>query len=497
MSNEIIRPDIYEITKEAVKDGLAIIRQWETDKKLVYQYFQFPIMGEFPSGYPDFRKSQIAGDEGPLDYESVFRRERYPPEDIPSWRRFWDFAHEDEYLQHFWEIGSHVIQKWYSGAFPDWSETHSRVLVYGSLAKLVDRYIHITGKKDMLEDLFQPLYQEWERSIFWEGLPVNIVVPILGVVFSYDRMKINNMISVERMGKPLQLARNNRNTYTISTHGLVIGMATHSLILRGWTLANKTLDRRHESLKDIGSYSVALTQIEEFFAVLRSETLVDTGFGQIIVTPIGWGDSWQAYLPHVDVIAIREYPAQFENYGWLRTPPTVEKNTCRKVAKLFGALGNTSENRLILAAKRLNAAFLRTNEGDSIIDITIGLETLLTSDTQTEITYRLAMRAAALSTIEKFDEFSPSEICKACKKVYEYRSAVIHGTKKANKKWILKLNKEKEIPIIRLGIRILSCVIRAMVLHQEYLDVDKLDMLLITKKSRKRKVTIISTNRNN
>jgi len=485
MTEEIIRPDIYEMIKEAVNDGLAVVRQFEADGKLVYRHFQFPIMSQFPSGFPNFRKSFME-DDIPLDYRSVFGRKfgrkGHPPESIPSWQRFWDFAHKDESLSHFWEIGPHVKEKLSSPAFPDLVEVHSKISVYGSIEKLVDRYIHISGKKEMEEELFRPIYQEWERSIIWQKLPVNMVVPILGLMFSFERLEIGNNTVVERMGDLLQLARNNRSTYTVSAHETVIGAATHSLVLRGWTIANKTLDERQESMNDIGAYAAPILEIEKFFAALRSETSVETGYSQIVVTPIGWADSWQAYLPHVEVVSVRAYPDHFEKYSWLRTPPTIDENTCGNIAEIFNVLKNAPDNRLVLAARRLNAAFLRANEEDSILDITMGLETLLTSDTRTEITYKLAMRAAGLSTIGLFEELSPEDVFKHCKQIYDYRSDVIHGSKKAQKKRIIELAGGETISVVRLGVKILRCVIRTLSHHVEYLDPEKLDKLLIDRR---------------
>jgi len=480
MAEEIIRHDIYALVKEAVKDGLAAVRQFESNRKYISRYFQFPKMSKFTSGFPSFRKP-FFDDDTPPDYRYVFGKEKILPESIPSWKKFWDFAHEDEALSLFWEIGAHIDEKWLSSSSPllDLPEIHSKISVYGSVETLVDRYIHISGKKEFEEDLFSPIYQQWERSIFVERLPINIVIPILCVTFAFERLELSQNIFIEKMDDSFQLARNNRSTYTVSVHDTVIGAATHSLVLEGWTIPNTTLVQRRESLGDIGVYSSTIQEIDNFFATFRAETSAETGYSQIIATPIGWADSWQAYLPHVDVVTVRAYPDHFEKYSWLRTPPTIDENTCKKVAEIFNALRNAPDNRLILAAKRLNSAFLRTNEEDSILDITTGLETLLTSDTRAEVTYKLAIRAAALSTIEKFEGFSPEDIFKNCKKIYDYRSCVMHGSKKAKKGRIIKLDKEKEISTVRLGVNILRCVFKALCHHLEYLNPEKLDTLLV------------------
>ena len=81
MTEETIRPDIYELIKETVKDGLAIVRQFESSGKLIYRYFQFPRMSQLPSGFPSFRKS-FMDDDAPQDYRSIFGRKEHPPESI-------------------------------------------------------------------------------------------------------------------------------------------------------------------------------------------------------------------------------------------------------------------------------------------------------------------------------------------------------------------------------------------------------------------------------
>ncbi len=70
-------------------------------------------------------------------------------------------------------------------------------------------------------------------------------------------------------------------------------------------------------------------KLKNFSQPLRAETSAETGYSQIIATPIGWADSWQAYLPHVDVVTVRAYPDHFEKYSWLKMPPIIDENTCK------------------------------------------------------------------------------------------------------------------------------------------------------------------------
>ena len=65
-------------------------------------------MSQFPSGSPSFRKS-FFDDDTPPDYRNILKEKEIPPESILSWQQFWDFAHKDEFLSRFWEIGPSVI----------------------------------------------------------------------------------------------------------------------------------------------------------------------------------------------------------------------------------------------------------------------------------------------------------------------------------------------------------------------------------------------------
>ncbi len=209
MTDAIIRADIYELMKEAVKDGLAIVRRAEVNDGYISDYHDFPIMNQFPSGLPYFRKSYLFLDkEIPKDYKRIFTDKENPPHDIPSWQRFWDFALKDPFISHFWRIGDNLDKSWYSSAIPDWEETYTAGMVFKCIRDLVDRYVHVTGIKELDEDLFRPVYVEWELSVFSERLPINIIIPILGVTFPFEKFELSGGTLIEKMNDHFQLARN-------------------------------------------------------------------------------------------------------------------------------------------------------------------------------------------------------------------------------------------------------------------------------------------------
>ena len=93
-----------------------------------------------------------------------------------------------------------------------------------------------------------------------------------------------------------------------------------------------------------------------------------------------------------------------ENHCWLQTRGGLsDEATCRTLAPVYQAILERPELRV--PSKRLNAAFLRRDEEDSILDVTIGLEALLVTD-KGENTHKLAMHLAALCKLEPFQNYT-------------------------------------------------------------------------------------------
>jgi hypothetical protein len=135
---------------------------------------------------------------------------------------------------------------------------------------------------------------------------------------------------------------------------------------------------------------------------------------------------------------------------------------------------------MLVAARRLNLAFLRSSEQDSIIDVAIGLETLLVPDGgQGEITHKLAMRLAAICKMQKFESHEASEVFDICKKIYAFRSSVAHGSQDVSKKRTITFSASKKpVEAISLGIALLRHVIMFLADSPDFLDTKKLDMTL-------------------
>jgi hypothetical protein len=329
------------------------------------------------------------------------------------------------------------------------------------------------------EKLFLPIYLEWESDRFAETLWFDIWIPIICLRFDCESAQLVPGKSIQRMSAEVQLARNaeDQSDVTLSTHRIVVGAATHALVLEGWQVKSSNRD----ALNEFSGLYPAHRLIDNFFGAIRTVIGAETGYSQLVIVPRSWGHGWKAFLPYIHVASTRAYPEDLENFGWLRRSPILDTKALFEVSTVFEALNDLQNNSLSIAVKRLNAAQLRKDEGDSILDVTIGLEALLGDESKTEMTHKLAMRMAALSKIEAFAGSTPPQVFRQVKRVYNYRSALVHGSKSIGKaKQLIEGKGSEEVPFVELGLRLLRHAIRALTKYPEFLDPAKLDNYLLS-----------------
>lgn len=455
---------IYESLKEAVKDGLLHIKKLQDQKKYIGTYLNFPELKWFDSGLPQITQGSIFG--GPIDYKSAFEKDF--AESTASWKAFQDLASATPQLNRYYLIREGKVD-----------DFHTSYMIF-TIKALIDRYIHISKQTDFDETTFRNIYVEWETGAFSDTLSFDIIVPLIYVTFESESLFFNKELGICKINDEIQVARIMRKSLDSSPYECVTGAATHGIILRGWHIENRAWLHREMVLSDPDAFSKAIQLINQFFAALRSVTGFETGYNQLVVYPLGWGDNWNAHLPDISVVPVKAYPDHFNKGGWTEKPPIITNSQLAEAYRVYDTITTSGSNKLQLACNRLNEAYLRRTEDDAIIDITIGLEALLAYDSKAEITYRLAMRLAGLSKLEKFENYSPTDIFDICKRIYDYRSAVVHGSHDVVKKRVVSSEENaKPVPAVRLGLSLLRYTIRVLSHHKNYLDTKELDYFIL------------------
>lgn len=319
------------------------------------------------------------------------------------------------------------------------------------------------------------VYCELEAGRLQRELPISILVPIACTRIEPEDAQIVPQIRVIALSTAQQLARASDFDSPLSSVNETVAMAaSHAL-----QIENAQMKNREGAMADpymsLGFYPTA--EINRFFDALRVVTGLDTGYAQLYIAPQGWAQHFKLDLPTImPGASARRYPPKFDHYGWLGEKESVSARQLAEVAELYDAL--VKRDRLALAARRLSAGMLRETSDDAILDLLIGLEAALSDEkSKTEVTHKLALRSAAV--LAGSNDFIPTDVFARVKKLYEYRSAVVHG----NAKHIVKL-KTIEIDGSRVASTELAAyylreVIRVLARREDLTNAREIDEKLI------------------
>lgn len=467
---------LFELFADAAQDGLKRVAHLQTTGQYILTSSRWPVLSYRENGLPDFSTT----DTGPLDYKSAFSQRAGEP-DIPeyssSFRRLAEYCLNDPRLTRYMSPLPYASPE-AAKAIPQ--ETQTAMFDFGvrlSVEHIVDRFIHVYGDTSYSRERLVPLYLPFERWLLQTTLHVDVAVPILFLKFDFDSLQLMEGASIERMSDEFQLARISELGYHTSVNDVVLGAASHMLVIQGFTVDNSD----YMTWATIVSESAAfpLTMIDQFFTAARIGSGVDTGYAQLLLRPVDWVHTYKANLPSVDGTTIRRYPQRFENFGWLRPVQTVSAAEVRRWGDLYRKLRTDNHKQVTVASKRIDMAFLRDTDEDSIIDAVIAMESLLTASDMQETTHKLAMRVAALSKLYPEETDSATEVFRAVKRIYGYRSNIVHGSTPANKKREIKLEAEGKPPPLMIALRYLRLIMSVLLEHPEYLDGRKIDEELL------------------
>ena len=304
------------------------------------------------------------------------------------------------------------------------------------------------------------------RGLLDERVELAVIVPIALIRFDFDRVRLSPDVFLTRMSPGLQCARWQAKAYGANGHDSVLAAATHAFVLTGWGAPNgnvlalaQTLSRFNPEVRE---------RIEPLFAALRIETGVDTGYAQELRLARRWRHQHHHGMPSVYAAGARRYPEAFDDFGWTRDPlPLVTKAEMVRVSDLYRSLNDNGSDRLSLAVRRLNAAMIRPEVADAILDATIALEILLGDGDGQAIAWKLRMRAAALVGLEE-GRAQVEAINDAIKTVYDARSAIVHGARRS--KGPAEERAARALEAKDLALASLRKILKLLLRHPQFFD---------------------------
>lgn len=345
------------------------------------------------------------------------------------------------------------------------------------VGEAVEKYLHNNGIGTRVDSktrdaILKPLI----RGVIQRSRHLSLMVPIALTHFDFERYRLSDSTYLARMPKGLQLSRARMRAQGSGASEQVVHAATHAFVSGGWTL---DVDEVGEVSTSLSSASQnALDAVDIFLGALRVATGVKTGYAQLLWVPRRWALGYYCDLPPVYGTTVRQYPQDFDSYGWTRDCPTISRKEMDSVKRVYKQMiGNDSE-AVRLATRRLNSCLTRNDPSDAVLDGTIGLELLLGDDQNQSLSYKLRLRAAALSWLD--DSAGPAaEIAEKVKRIYSARSTIVHGKTPKRKKKALDQDNARGEDDRQLAAQLLRFVLQVLLAHPEYLEPSRIDSDLI------------------
>jgi len=418
-------------------------------------------------------------DEAPKDFTTAFAypSPSIPLEEHPSFQALWDYVaeHREIRMRYFPERDAEEREE-----DAEFWRAHQRITVSRTIYELIDRYVHIYGTFEFSEVNLWPLFFPLLQALTLKDLTYDVCFPILGLVGDFDKLEINQAVSLERIEQGYYISsRLSAGPYPEVSRNVLMA-ATHWLVFREWSIENTDLWRSEFALAETRTHEQAITWADDFFACLRILTGCDTGYSQVLVRPRQWVSSYTANLPPLTGSTIHKYPKRFEDANWRKAAaPAINVKVATEAGTLYEKLRVATENSIHIAVRRLNRSSLRDDDDDSLLDATIGLETLLTDDEKSEMTYKLALRIAGLSRLVNDLEKTPYQVFREVKKVYQHRSAIVHGASRPDKTREVKLDDDTTIAAVALAFDYLRMVLRVLIENCDYRRPARIDSDLL------------------
>ncbi|RYY80589.1 MAG: hypothetical protein EOO69_01450 [Moraxellaceae bacterium] len=465
------REKLNHLILECIKEVFPILVDKIQKKKYILSYTNFPELTFAENGFPRIRKN-FWGNNSPKNFASLFSKYGGEPDidwkDIFTLKDLYHFICKDNDLLNY--FGSHIQIE-----IPDYN--FDEISIQNFIGNILDFYIHSYGY-EFFEENFLSVIELRTNFAFLEKLPIIIYVPILFLNFEIEKYDLAEGVSIQRISDQLHLSRAEAKSNNIVVHDCVLDSATHALVIENYYIDNKDRDS-YDCLYYKEAYPNVL--IQNFFSALRLVNDYKTGYAQIFSKSENWTSDFKENLLNVRGCSVREFPHEFEfNRYWLSNNfPIVNLDQLNKVKDLYGKLASNNHKSIPIALKRLNSCMLRQDEEDTVLDATIALEILLSDDGKTEMTHKLALRVTALSKLDSNISESPKDIFDKVKKVYAYRSGIVHGNKNLEKSKKIKIPNIVELKTVDVSISLLKMVLKVLLSHEKFLDAKKIDEELL------------------
>ena len=356
-----------------------------------------------------------------------------------------------------------------------------KIKLKGLVTEIVERYLFVTKASDEVptdleEQLKHFVYEKVQRYVS-KDLYIDIYIPICLATFDAEKIVLAENIEIVRMSDEIQKSRQCMCTYESSKEDWVSACATHMIVLSNYKFDNSGDLSINSATQNC--YAYPLQEIDNIMAAIRIVTGYSIGYEQILAHPVVWIDFF-----HDDLIPLYGAKAHSVNPKelkklWMDLPVSrVSSEQIEKLQQVYLNISKCEEDKekqnLMFALRRFNRCMLRNEIDDMATDAAIGLEALLAGGTKGEITFTISSRIPAVFAHIKSERYTPANSRRIMKKIYAYRSKIVHGENLKEKEKYVEINSDK-IETCYVAVDFLRYTLLFMTEHQEYLDATKLD----------------------
>ena len=464
-----LKPELFRLATAAVRDGLTALRAAIKGNPHLYipGQWDWREIAYRENGMPTFNQDEKAG---PPDYSYLFGKASQSgidTEALPTFRAFVDSIVAD--------AGYRASQRHRYRDDISEEDLTEMVRMHAEMipADLVEQFQIVFPDASFEDDRLLPLYLRWEERLFADHIPVEFVIPLLMTTADFEEYRLGADVVIRRMGDAFQRARAGQLHWDRHVHEWAAQAATHALVVEGRTLSA-------EQRRGLGGYPWELNdhkvypirQVDTALASIRIATGIVAGYAQVIIHHRHVNSEHADRFPlDLHGVPVRRYPTHFDHWGWLRAVPVITTVQAKLASELFGRLVRLPDTgTLAIAARRINDCHLRDRQDDAILDAVIAFETLLSDDDHHELTHKLALRVAALLRLEADPPRPPFEAFREIKRIYQYRSKLVHGKAREAEKDVKKyFDGEADGPLVA-ALRYLRVVMRLLLQNEQYRD---------------------------
>lgn len=472
-----------ELSKQTAKEAHKYLEEHEH----INGYYKYPVREHmFPKDNPEF--AELYEKIPFLKYEiSKYEIKDFPKDSILYSAIFHGYAKDcvdctllreyKELVDYVWSVPE--LKKLFVNDNEDL--VNLKLRIRNTNEEIVERYLYKTDASSNiptdLEETIKPFVAEKLLRFLQKKLRIDILVPICLATFQDESIALSETIEIRRISEEIQKSRQIACSYESNKEDWVAACATHMIVLHNYSFKNTDDFSINSATQDYNAYPLQV--IDKIIAAIRVVTGYSIGYEQILSSPIDWIDSFCA-----DLIPLYGAKAHFVNSSetekyWMHLPVSqINSEQAKTLQNFFGNILKCEEvsknNGLLFALNRFNRCMLRNEVDDMATDATIGLEALLAGGTHGEITYTISNRIPVVFIHEKNKFYTPENCRSIMKKIYNYRSKIVHGGTMKEKERYCDINGTK-LEVQLIAIEFLRYSLLFVAKHQEFLDAKKFD----------------------